>query len=268
MRTKPSNSGLLWSIPALVLATSLYGWIVWRQGVPTPQSRVGLAMGIAGLAMMLGAETLYTLRKRMRSLSTGRMSVWLQSHIFLGILGPAIVLLHSAGKYHGIAAIAALLTVVTVFSGFVGRFLYTSVPRTLDGGELGLEELASRFAEVDRRLASLDGELSGEVRRILEEAPSKPAWHLPLTRPWMAWRYRRHIRHRLSSVANMEPAVRDELAELLADRQEIQLEMQALAATRRLLSLWHLFHVPLGVILFTVVLVHVVAAVYFTPWRN
>lgn len=178
------------------------------------------------------------------------------------------MLLHTAGKFHGVAGAATALMLAMVVSGFVGRFLYTSVPRALDGQELGLEKLVNRFVAVESQIRSLGEQLSGEVRTLLSCTPPRAVWHLPLSRRWLAWRHQRELCQRLSLQGDLDAAFRNDLAGLLASRHELQLEIQSLAVTRRWLSLWHMFHVPLGVVLFTVVLVHVVAALYYLPAKT
>jgi hypothetical protein len=96
----------------------------------------GHGIGIIGFFLMLMTETLYTLRKRSRSTRWGRMSTWLQFHIFTGLVGPYMVLLHSSWKFNGLAGMVLLLTVIIVASGFLGRYIYTSVPRNVDGIEI------------------------------------------------------------------------------------------------------------------------------------
>jgi hypothetical protein len=64
------------------------------------------------------------------------MQHWLSFHIYTGLVGPYLVLLHSAFKFRGLAGILMLMTVIIVLSGFVGRYFYTAIPRSLDGEEL------------------------------------------------------------------------------------------------------------------------------------
>ena len=85
---------------------------------------------------MILTETLYSLRKRSKSASWGRMSTWLQIHIFTGLVGPYMVLLHTSWKFNGLAGATTLLTFIIVFSGFIGRYIYTRIPRTMDGLEI------------------------------------------------------------------------------------------------------------------------------------
>ena len=88
------------------------------------------------LPMMLMTEILYSLRKRSRLARWGRMSDWLQFHIFTGLVGPFMVLLHTSWKFNGLAGIVTLGTIFIVVSGFVGRYIYTRIPRTVEGIEL------------------------------------------------------------------------------------------------------------------------------------
>ena len=51
-----------------------------------------------------------------------------------GLVGPYMVLLHTAMRFSGLAGLTMLLTVLVVASGLVGRFLYTRVPRSPEAG--------------------------------------------------------------------------------------------------------------------------------------
>ncbi len=105
---------------------------------------------------MLFTETFYSLRKRSRAARWGRMADWLQLHIFTGIVGPFMVLLHTSWKFNGLAGVTLLLTSLIVLSGFVGRYIYTRIPRTADGIEdsgLGGQMQARTLANARRLMA-------------------------------------------------------------------------------------------------------------------
>ena len=138
-----------------ILITGVYGAVVFlTREIPAASELFGHSIGIFGFILMLMTETLYSLRKRSRSARWGRMSTWLEFHIFTGLVGPYMVLLHSSWKFNGLAGVSMLFTVVIVVSGFIGRYIYTRIPRTLDGLEIEgtLSEAALRQA---RRLMSL-----------------------------------------------------------------------------------------------------------------
>lgn len=138
-----------------IVITAVYALVVFTaREIPVAGELFGHVLGITGFFLMLMTETLYSIRKRMRDASWGRMSFWLQFHIFTGLVGPYMVLLHTSWKFNGLAGAALLLTVVIVFSGIIGRYIFTRIPRTLDGMEIegALPEAALRQA---RRLLAL-----------------------------------------------------------------------------------------------------------------
>ncbi len=138
-----------------IVITGIYGFVLFlTRKVPPAGELFGHSLGILGFILMLMTETLYSLRKRTRSARWGKMSSWLQFHIFTGLVGPYMVLLHTSWKFNGLAGVTTLFTVVIVVSGFIGRYIYTRIPRTLDGLEIEgtLSEAALRQA---RRLMAL-----------------------------------------------------------------------------------------------------------------
>ncbi|HNK62915.1 MAG TPA: hypothetical protein PLE14_02610 [Anaerolineales bacterium] len=128
---------LWWAFFVCTLLALGYGFVVyWFQEIPAASELIGHSLGIIGFIMMLMTETLYTLRKSSRSAAWGKMSSWLQFHIFTGLVGPFMVLLHTSWKFNGLAGATTLLTMIIVFSGFIGRYISTRIPRTMDGLEI------------------------------------------------------------------------------------------------------------------------------------
>jgi len=140
---------LWWAFLAGILITGLYGGVyLTTRKIPAASELFGHAIGIFGFILMLMTEVLYSLRKRTRSASWGKMASWLQFHIFTGLVGPYMVLLHTSWKFNGLAGVTTLFTLIIVVSGFIGRYIYTRIPRTLDGLEIEgtLSESALRQA--------------------------------------------------------------------------------------------------------------------------
>lgn len=131
------NRELWLAFLAMIMITGLYGLvIVLTREIPPASELFGHGIGILGFIFMLMTEILYSLRKRSRSVKWGRMSNWLQFHIFTGLIGPYMVLLHTSWKFNGLAGVSTLFTVIIVVSGFVGRYIFTRIPRTMDGLEI------------------------------------------------------------------------------------------------------------------------------------
>ena len=139
----------------MILITGIYSLVVFlTREIPPSSELFGHSIGIVGFVFMLMTETLYSFRKRSRSVKWGKMSNWLQFHIFTGLVGPYMVLLHTSWKFNGIAGVTTLFTVIIVISGFIGRYIFTRIPRTLDGLEIE-GTLSQEALKQARRLLAL-----------------------------------------------------------------------------------------------------------------
>lgn len=266
---KRSSSELWMALFTIFVVTLAYGLVaVLTQGIPSASGLFGHAIGILGFILMLVTEILYSLRKRARTGRWGRMAIWLKFHIYTGLVGPYLVLLHTSWQFNGLAGALTLLTVIIVFSGLVGRYIYTAVPRTLDGAVVEADELARQGQAAEDKLQ--EGlQASPEIAGLLSEliaAPAGPAGSNPaliLERSYLDWQYRRkwrQVRRGLPSAAREQAAL---LESLQMRRRELLRQLQSLAAARRLLSLWHAIHLPIGVVLFSTAFIHVAAVLYF-----
>jgi len=149
------NRELWLALFVMVIIGGLYAVVVaWTKEIPAASELFGHTIGILGFILMLMTETLYSLRKRSRSVKWGKMSTWLQIHIFMGLVGPFMVLLHTSWKFNGLAGVTTLLTVIIVVSGFIGRYIFTRIPRTLDGLEIE-GTLSQEALKQARRLMAL-----------------------------------------------------------------------------------------------------------------
>jgi hypothetical protein len=150
-----SHKELWWALATIVVVTGLYTWAYLSQrAFPDASSLIGHGIGILGFILMLMTATLYTVRKRVTDSRWGRVSSWLKFHMYTGLVGPWMVLLHTSMKFRGVAALAMGLTVVVVISGIVGRYFYTRAARVPEGGLLamtGAEAARQRDEVVSRR---------------------------------------------------------------------------------------------------------------------
>ena len=150
------------ALAAVIAVTALYVLIVASIGVPPAGSLAGHSLGIIGLTLMLMTETLYSLRKRAMRRPWGTMRAWLRFHIVTGIVGGWLVVLHAAWTFQGLAGWLTAMTVVVVTSGFIGRYIYTAVPRSADGVIVETRELQVQLAALRAALPAGGG--SGEER--------------------------------------------------------------------------------------------------------
>jgi hypothetical protein len=227
-RTGQRKNRELWAalLAILVIGAVYLGVVSTTQDTPAASGLFGHSLGIAGFSLMLMTETLYSIRKRSRKTGLGRLSTWLQFHIFTGLVGPFMVLLHTSWKFNGLAGLLSLLTLVIVVSGFIGRYIYTSIPRTSSGAEI-------EAGELEREITALEAELT------------------------------KYQSAKLEGSGKAAQAQRRWLKTLQKRQRELDRQKASLAAARRMLALWHAVHIPIGMVLFTTAFIHIAAAIYY-----
>lgn len=252
----------LWYALAAMIGITLVYMPVATQGIPKASGVFGHGLGILGFVLMLSTETLYSLRKRARGKAVGRMSTWLQIHIFTGLVGPFMVLLHTSWKFNGLAGVLMLMTIIIVASGIIGRYIYTAVPRTVDGAEVALRDLEQQIVLADVKLQELGAARLTPARSAAVTSTASGA-SVVFGRTVARWRYQREIDRALKSIGMTSQSTAKQLRQLFDDRFRIQQQLQSLATARRLLAVWHTVHIPIGVALFTVAAIHIVETVYY-----
>ncbi len=221
------NLELLIAFIVMAFITVAYVFVVLQvKAIPAARSFFGHTIGIIGFILMLMTETLYSLRKRSLAAHWGRLSSWLGLHIFTGVVGPYMVLLHTSWKFNGLAGILMLATIIVVASGFIGRYIYTAIPRTADGVELENTEIQRLIADLEVKITTLQAS---------------------------------HGKDKAAVKANVK------LLKRLTRRRKILFrQMTSLATARRLLSLWHAIHIPIGLLLFLIAIFHIIGAIYYS----
>ena len=101
------------------------------------------------------------------------MRTMLAWHIYAGVIGPIFVLLHTGHKFESTLGIAVTaMTLIVVFSGFIGRYLLSSIGQEMKEKNAQLKELKQHYeatlAEVrnSSEVASLVKPFAGFIRRI------------------------------------------------------------------------------------------------------
>lgn len=130
-------------------------------------SLLGHSIGILGSVFIL-IIFLYPVRKYFMPWG-GPMKEWLNWHMFFGITGPLLIIIHGAFHFHALVALfASLLMVVNVMSGLVGRYLYIDARKALQQKEENLRQQGVPENELEERLLleATSVELMGNWRLI------------------------------------------------------------------------------------------------------
>ena len=257
-----------------VLALLAFGLNLPTSDYLTPQSGLGYALGITGGSLML-LLLLYPVRKRMPNARyMGSTRAWFKLHMALGILGPALILLHSNFSLGATNSNVALVCMLVVSgSGLFGRYFYGRIHHELNGREATLDDLLEFSSRM--QLTSSVSFLPALARRIDEEqaiVERRCAATPLLLRPIVgaSWaigarrRLRRAVRDAVDAGADRRRDPKREPLRLTAnryidDRIGATRRVLEFRAFQQLFSLWHALHMPLFIMLIVAGTVHVVA---------
>lgn len=260
-------------------AVLAWAWLRRRDDVLLPEDGPGYLIGISGALMML-ALLGYPLRKRLKFMrSWGSAATWFRWHMILGVLGPALIVIHSDFTLQSTNASVAFASMLIVAgSGLVGRYLYGQIHRGLYGQRL--EARALRDEAIDSReqlgggLALTSGwrdDMTAFEARALSPTPTLGSAVVRAASIGGLIRKNRKatiasIDEEVARAATREgwsPAVRrqrraEELARLASYYATVK-RAASLGIYERLFSFWHVAHVPLFIILVLTAIIHVIA---------
>ncbi len=241
-----------------------------RHHVLKPSGVIGHGLGIVG-SLMLILLLSYSVRKRFKRLrNAGKLSTWLNYHIFLGISGPILITFHTAFKFGGLVSIAYWSMVAVAVSGFIGRYIYVKIPRRMSGSELSREEIESKKTSITTRLKE-DYSLSTDQIRALEKiSAEKKITNRGLLGIFTFLYYdsigrinTRRLLKRMTKSLDIDQREFHSLHSLI--KQQIQLTRQIafLSAAHRLFHYWHVIHRPFAYTMLVIMVIHTALAILF-----
>ena len=232
-----------------------------------PGGRIGHKLGIAGSGMLV-LLLIYSVRKRSKWMKNrGRLNLWLQFHIFLGVAGPILITFHSAFKLRGIVGISYWSMILVALSGAVGRYLYAQIPRAISGKEKQSEEIASELQMINHRLAEvLPAAALEQVQKIatFQETKNISALRSLLTTLtddilWLG--RKRKLQKILKSEPTIGDAERSEILNLARSREVHSRQIALLRGSQELFKYWHILHIPLAQTMYLTMIIHIFVAV-------
>lgn len=149
---------LLFTLLAVGLGIACFIWYAHHSSDLSSDSVAGYIYAIAGTACIVLAATLYSIRRRARKRAVGQLNAALNWHVFLGILGLALLFLHSFGNFNPRTGTYALYGMVAlVISGFVGRTLDRVMPRLIarEVRKALTEQGDDRIENISRKLQAI-----------------------------------------------------------------------------------------------------------------
>jgi hypothetical protein len=236
------------------------GYWDWKSG-----GRIGHRLGTVGAGMvilMLG----YSVRKRLPALRRlGPLSRWLDIHIFLGIVGPAFVVLHSAFKVQGLVALSFWSMIAVAGSGVFGRYLYLKIPRTRAGEEIqlaALERADEDLTERLRRQFHLDDAVIARLEAVGAGSPLRGG----LLRTFAGMLFDdvtrgRRLRRFARACRGVPTPSQHAFEQIVRQKAEARRRIHLLSRLHDLFHYWHVIHKPFAVVMYLFLALHVVVAV-------
>jgi hypothetical protein len=255
------------------------GWKLRDREYFNAESGTGYLLGIIGSAMML-ILLLYPMRKRFRFMAGwGPIRYWFRYHMMLGVVGPICILYHAnftLGSTNSSVALFSMLLVAG--SGLIGRYLYVQIHYGLYGRRINLKELTIELEEEKGGLAR-NLEFAPSVKKQLLSFANSALSHSKgfffsvgiflFMRLRTRWAYR-SLRGPLKQGLKQE-AKRKGWSSSIYRRNLLNARLEAWHFLRqvrkvaefnvyeRLFALWHLFHLPLMVMMMIAGVFHVIA---------
>jgi len=229
---------------------------------------IGYAFGIIGSTLML-LLLLYPARKYWKPMRHAfKVHHWFRLHMIFGVLGPVFILLHSNFNLGSLNSNIALYSMLTVaISGLLGRYVYQKLHRGLYGERINFSDLKGSY-QLAKLEFSLLTFLTNDIQQLLPQIESVLTQQsVSIGSSVWARREIKTIKH------NSKKAIKDLLLnsnEGKCNQNEIlqsvscwddgiaSLEkMASYALYARLFSLWHVFHLPLFIMMIITAIVHI-----------
>lgn len=212
----------------------------------------GGVFGVAGgILMLVPLAYLFVKRnKKIKQTVTKHVSMrtLLAWHIYAGVLGPILVIIHSGHKYESVVGIAlTAMTLLVVVSGFIGRYLMSGFAKEIREKKAMLTELKTAYDEAvvavgsNPQTAKTLRPFTGFFSRLMA------GFFLPepTTEP---------------SVAKADSITLVRLAESIAD---VEYVIRTHEDFKTWFGKWLKFHIVISFVLYALMFVHVYYAVYF-----
>lgn len=213
----------------------------------------GGVLGVGGGVLML-APLAYLIVKRVRPLKKMitkyvSMRTLLAWHIYTGILGPILVLLHTGHKFESPLGIAlTAMTLIVVLSGFVGRYLMKQFSQEIREKKATLAQLNDAYALTQQQLATHPD--AAALVRPFSGFFSRLAAGL--------FAHDEEIQPSANSTHTLASCVR--LAEAIAD---VEYAIETHERFKQWFGKWLKIHIVISIVLYVLMALHIWAAIHF-----
>ncbi|MBN9118123.1 MAG: hypothetical protein J0I06_02990 [Planctomycetes bacterium] len=287
-----ATAGITFGVVALAGAGALFGLWEWP---PRPWSPFGVACG-AVVGAIVFFEMAILPRKWLRGRRLGATVLWMQFHIWLGIVSLPIVLIHSGfGFGNPLTAITLALFLAVIASGLWGHIMQQWLPRRMLA-EVPNETIAARVdftgsyhaGEAARIIVELTGADEGHCDEIESDHPECPVptnpgvvtGHTASELCWFAEKLllpylrsgrrsrspltaRVEVERRFAEFRELAPEAAHPALRRLETLCELRRQWDSLVRLNYWLHNWLVIHLPLSVTMTGLMMLHAVRALKY-----
>ncbi len=235
--------------------------------VMRPSGPYSLGLGIIGSLMIIVGVATYSTRKRVRRLwNLGRLSYWLEFHIFLCLVGPILVVYHTTFKAGGIASISLWTMLSVVSSGVIGRYLYNQIPRNLKGTELTTDDISRELDALGAKLRAhpLGATLVETIDEGFAKIQKPRTFSETISTLFELQRIKSQTKARIHAILERSHSSGDlakQLFDMASERASLSQKSLVLVQVERGFYYWHAIHFPFSIIMLLTLTAHVIVAV-------
>jgi len=282
LHAKPKRNPTVFIISVMVITIIFYGWFVAEDSYITPEEGIGYWLGIVGGVAMLLLLT-YPLRKKWRPMrKMGSVKYWFRVHMFLGLLGPILILFHSNFALGSINSTVAFFSMLLVAgSGVVGKYFYLKIHYGLYGKHATMDDLKEDLQLTKGMLGkhiSLSDEMKTRLEKYEKAVTKKHGFLLGFLRipvtyimsKWMLYSVLHEVKIGITKYADSKGWDRKLRAKLYnRSRSDFtnyifhSKKVAEFTIYEQLFSLWHILHFPLFIALVFSGIAHVFAVHIF-----
>jgi hypothetical protein len=195
--------------------------------------------------------------------------------VLVGITAPILITFHASFKLRGLAGMAYWIMMAVALSGFIGRYMYAQIPRSLNADQIAFSELEQQAANLASELERQELFRPEEIAPLLSVPSAQEIRAMPLakvlatllrldlSRPFLVSRLRRRVLSGfeiLTTLGGFRQSSHRELETVIASvrRQAwLRTKMAFLERTHQVFHLWHVVHRPFSYSFAALVVVHV-----------
>lgn len=228
-----------------------------------------LAAWIGSFMMVL--MMIYSIRKRVSRLqSYGSPRNWLSAHMFLGVMGPTLITFHTTFKFGGLIATSYWCMILTMIFGILGRYIYLQIPRGLAGAEMEESEIDSIIKTINEKISKYSGERSINDLAVLSDLNIKDRGLLSglffmfRTDIGTFWKIFQ-LKNILKKNYHLTGKARKKIISLIKRKAGLIRKKNYLVISHNLLHHWHVVHIPLAIVMFFIMFLHIAVYYLFRP---